>query len=421
MYGGYAVAMPQQCGFGQNAVGSGNSGGCDARAATDQAAVISGPSAVSGLHDSASERIGPDLVRGPRPHRHPACLTIGVLSALQVDHRYEDLLLAGSGARKCFTRQARPRSRRRLSPPPLRRACRGTPGMLARPPSPPGERRRVSRAGNPGAASPSPSRIVDEVFSDYSSGSDLARVATAVAHRGALTFVLNGLSKTAGLPQLKLSWISVWGPPWLEREALDRLELISDACLSVSSPVQPAAGSLLAQGGGIRRQILERLALPLRRPDAPLRSERQLDHRTPPNMSACISSGPGETAGEAIGHGRPCRLLVAGSPGEMFPPKLRTLDRRSGAGTMGRAGALHLERGFTGRRLATEGGAMGGSDQGPRRVLLVDDDADFVQSMTLVLENAGLEVDSAMNGAEAIQAARVRRPDLIVLDMLMPK
>ena len=64
---------------------------------------------------------------------------------------------------------------------------------------------------------------------------------------------------------------------------------------------------------------------------------------------------------------------------------------------------------------------MGGSDQGPRRVLLVDDDADFVQSMTLVLENAGLEVDSAMNGAEAIQAARVRRPDLIVLDMLMPK
>ena len=56
-----------------------------------------------------------------------------------------------------------------------------------------------------------------------------------------LTFRLGGLSKSAGLPQVKLGWIAVDGPAPLVDEALERLELICDTYLSVSTPVQMAA------------------------------------------------------------------------------------------------------------------------------------------------------------------------------------
>ena len=102
--------------------------------------------------------------------------------------------------------------------------------------------------------------IVDEVFTDYSHGNDPRRVASAAAaDSGVLTFVLNGLSKVVGLPQLKLSWIHVGGPPDLRREAMERLELVSDAFLSVGAPVQHAAAKLLAMRAGIQDQILGRL------------------------------------------------------------------------------------------------------------------------------------------------------------------
>jgi alanine-synthesizing transaminase len=101
--------------------------------------------------------------------------------------------------------------------------------------------------------------IVDEVFSDYGIGEDARRVASAVGSSSALTFVLNGLSKVAALPQLKLSWIHVGGPEDLRRSAMDRLELVSDAFLSVGAPVQHAAGKILGMRGEIQGQIRRRL------------------------------------------------------------------------------------------------------------------------------------------------------------------
>jgi alanine-synthesizing transaminase len=56
-----------------------------------------------------------------------------------------------------------------------------------------------------------------------------------------LTFCLSGLSKVAGLPQLKLGWIVVGGPPDRRAQAFERLELIADTYLSVGAPVQWAA------------------------------------------------------------------------------------------------------------------------------------------------------------------------------------
>ena len=61
-----------------------------------------------------------------------------------------------------------------------------------------------------------------------------------------LTFSLDGLSKRAGSPQLKLGWTIVSGPEQIRREACARLELIADTFLSVATPVQQALPALLA-------------------------------------------------------------------------------------------------------------------------------------------------------------------------------
>ncbi len=76
---------------------------------------------------------------------------------------------------------------------------------------------------------------------------------------GPLRFTLGGLSKSCGLPQMKLGWIVAEGPGGAVAEALDRLELIADTYLSVGTPVQRAAPRLLEIGKVIRRSIIERL------------------------------------------------------------------------------------------------------------------------------------------------------------------
>jgi aspartate/methionine/tyrosine aminotransferase len=95
------------------------------------------------------------------------------------------------------------------------------------------------------AASKGLAIIADEVFSDYawdqSVRDDAARrVSTFEATGEALVFTLSGLSKVAGLPQMKLGWIHASGPHSLLAEALERLEWIADAYLPVSAPIQHA-------------------------------------------------------------------------------------------------------------------------------------------------------------------------------------
>jgi alanine-synthesizing transaminase len=100
--------------------------------------------------------------------------------------------------------------------------------------------------------------ILDEVFRDYPLGEPLTE-APAFDGPGCLLFRLGGLSKTVGLPQVKLGWIALDGPEDLVLEAIDRLELICDTYLSVSTPVQVALERLLDQGADVRRQILDRI------------------------------------------------------------------------------------------------------------------------------------------------------------------
>lgn len=100
--------------------------------------------------------------------------------------------------------------------------------------------------------------ISDEVFADYGITEDPQRVATLAHAGGVLTFCLNGLSKMAGLPQMKLGWLIAGGPG--AAEALQKLELIADTYLSVGAPVQFALPALLAARVPVQAQIRERLA-----------------------------------------------------------------------------------------------------------------------------------------------------------------
>jgi alanine-synthesizing transaminase len=101
--------------------------------------------------------------------------------------------------------------------------------------------------------------VSDEVFGAYPFASDARRPASALEAEGALVFALDGLSKFAALPQLKLSWITASGPPALVDAALERLELVCDAYLSPSTPVQQALPALLESSGTVRDAIRRRL------------------------------------------------------------------------------------------------------------------------------------------------------------------
>ena len=114
--------------------------------------------------------------------------------------------------------------------------------------------------------------IVDEVFLDYplrqdsrlressksESESESAARSFACGEHPALTFVLSGLSKIAGLPQMKAAWIATLGPAGLRAEALARLEIVADTFLSMNAPVQLALPGWLAGCGAIQAQIRER-------------------------------------------------------------------------------------------------------------------------------------------------------------------
>lgn len=100
--------------------------------------------------------------------------------------------------------------------------------------------------------------IADEVFGHY----PLRPAADAVSlagHDATLTFTLGGLSKSAGLPQVKVAWTLVSGPDGLVDDALTRLDLLCDTYLSVSTPGQLALPHLIASGAGVRAQIARRL------------------------------------------------------------------------------------------------------------------------------------------------------------------
>lgn len=109
--------------------------------------------------------------------------------------------------------------------------------------------------------------IVDEVFLDYALDSPdtpastrpLRMASFAAGQHPVLTYVLSGLSKVAGLPQMKASWIAAFGPEPFSKEANARLEVIADTFLSMNAPVQHALPYLLTHRSSIQQQIRLRI------------------------------------------------------------------------------------------------------------------------------------------------------------------
>lgn len=100
--------------------------------------------------------------------------------------------------------------------------------------------------------------ISDEVFFDYRLQETGTPFSALSLESGALVLTLSGLSKIAALPQMKLGWIHVGGPPELAKEACARLEWIADTFLPVSAPVQFAAPAWLRLAPGIQETVLAR-------------------------------------------------------------------------------------------------------------------------------------------------------------------
>jgi aspartate/methionine/tyrosine aminotransferase len=74
----------------------------------------------------------------------------------------------------------------------------------------------------------------------------------------ALTFVLSGLSKISGLPQMKAAWVAVFGPQTEREQALARLDVIDDTFLSMNAPIQCALPQWLVHRRTLQHQIQSR-------------------------------------------------------------------------------------------------------------------------------------------------------------------
>ena len=98
--------------------------------------------------------------------------------------------------------------------------------------------------------------VGDEVFADTALGPKVS----VLAARRCLAFGLSGLSKVCGLPQIKAAWIAVSGPAAEVARAEERLDMILDSYLSVSSSAQLALPALLGDRARFLLPLRERLA-----------------------------------------------------------------------------------------------------------------------------------------------------------------
>ena len=104
-------------------------------------------------------------------------------------------------------------------------------------------------------------------------------------------------------------------------------------------------------------------------------------------------------------------LAISGGLSGNFQP-----DPRHASGMESRIGRMG-ERGS----VAQSGGAtLAGGAQAEARLLVVEDDPNIVELLSASLRFAGFTVQTAASGAAAVDAARESRPDLVVLDVMLP-
>ncbi len=75
----------------------------------------------------------------------------------------------------------------------------------------------------------------------------------------------------------------------------------------------------------------------------------------------------------------------------------------------------------TKRAKKTEPEPQAPENKGPKRILLVDDDREIVEALRIALETKGYEVLIARDGNQGLAMAERENPDLMILDMMMPR
>jgi alanine-synthesizing transaminase len=116
--------------------------------------------------------------------------------------------------------------------------------------------------------------LADEVFLDFALDDRAQHPRSFAANADALTFTMSGISKTAGLPQMKAAWLVASGPDDLKSQALERLEVISDTYLSVSAPIQHSLPEFLARRQKFQRELLTRVRANLAELDRQLAAQK---------------------------------------------------------------------------------------------------------------------------------------------------
>ncbi len=57
----------------------------------------------------------------------------------------------------------------------------------------------------------------------------------------------------------------------------------------------------------------------------------------------------------------------------------------------------------------------------PQKILVVDDDPDILDALSMILESQGYQVVTARDGVEGLANLKAEKPDLMILDLMMPK
>ena len=102
--------------------------------------------------------------------------------------------------------------------------------------------------------------ISDEVFGDFPWAADARALPSLLGATRVPTFTLGGISKSCGLPQMKVGWIAATGPADTLSPLLPGLEWILDLFLSVGGPAAGALPGFLASRRAFQAAMRERLA-----------------------------------------------------------------------------------------------------------------------------------------------------------------
>jgi alanine-synthesizing transaminase len=141
--------------------------------------------------------------------------------------------------------------------------------------------------------------IVDEVFLDYALAAEKTTSFAAGEH-SVLTYVISGLSKVAGLPQMKAAWFAAFGPASDLKESTQRLEIIADTFLSMNAPVQHALPHILANRQSIQQQIVARVRENLAALDRHLESANSISRLEVEGGWYAVLRVPALIGGEAL-------------------------------------------------------------------------------------------------------------------------